>query len=123
MRLQSTVTDFDRMVGCTLRRVWPRTADVRNRPIPYPEPWKTSANAEHPYPILLTDLSAFPTCDRSYQHTQGSDLCQVKHYLARNAHMPSKTVTEIGCPLARVRPRYIHVISAGFEPMIESVRH
>src|SRR5918994_531735 len=90
MRLRSTVTDFDRMVGCTPRRVWPRTAGVRDRPIPYPEPWKTSANAEHPYPILLTDLSAFPTCDRSYQHTQGPDLCQVEHYLRETPTCPRK---------------------------------
>jgi hypothetical protein len=26
--------------------------------VPYPEPWKTSVNAEHPNPILLADLSA-----------------------------------------------------------------
>src|SRR5918997_731195 len=45
----------------------------------FPRAVKTSANAEHPYPTLLTDLSAFPSCDRSYQHTQGPNLCQEEH--------------------------------------------
>src|SRR5918911_1652787 len=58
MRLQSILTDFDRMVRFTPCRVLARTACVRDRPVPYPEPWKTSVNAEHPNPILLADLSA-----------------------------------------------------------------
>src|SRR5215217_4969971 len=58
MSLRSTATDFDRMVRCTPHRMWTRIASVRDRPVPYPEPWKTSVNAEHPNPILLADLSA-----------------------------------------------------------------
>src|SRR5215208_4089331 len=58
IRLRSTDTDFDRMVRFTRRRVRARTASVRDRPMPYPDPWKTSVNAEHPNPILLADLSA-----------------------------------------------------------------
>src|SRR5919107_5920760 len=56
--------------------------------IAFPRAVKTSANAEHPYPTSLTDLSAFPSCDRSYQHTQGPHMCQEEHCPARSANMP-----------------------------------
>src|SRR5215208_785825 len=111
MRLRSTVTDFDRMVRITPRRVRARTASVRDRPMPYPEPWKTSVNAEHPNPILLADLSALSLLRQVIPaYTEAQFVSSRPLSRAKRPHAFAKPLLTIGGPLATVRRKVPNLI-------------
>jgi len=79
--------------------------------VPYPEPWKTSVNAEHPNPILLADLSALSLLRQVIPaYTEAQFVSSGTLSRAKRPHAFAKPLLTIGGPLATVRRKVPNLI-------------